>query len=226
LTRSDAALIGYRSEWPAPNTSESFITLLRPVLATNILSTCHLIEALKAEPIQYLVDWAAVCALTDSIGALSACLSLEGCFYMWSEDFDAPDQRARLATRAFVSRCRAFFRATQDHHKGIARSIVVTVDQDQNFPWATEFVRALGNLEDLSDGTDMRLEVVYKTPMPDCLVRGELRAGAVLENSFVGGFERAVIENMQDAGRGTEVPAVSMKALGESAFATHLGNLT
>jgi hypothetical protein len=120
LTCSNAGFIGHGVEWPVllhPSTSESSITFLRPILSTTILSTCRLfnseatsifarkLDALNAQPIRFLVDWASACALGGALSPLSACLGPMCCLSGWNK---SSDQRPSLAAQAFVSKCRDF----------------------------------------------------------------------------------------------------------------------
>jgi len=231
LTRTDADLIGHRLEWPAPiqpSTPESSITFLRPILCTDILLTCQLINseatptfarklnALKAQPIQYLVDWASGCALGDYLSALSACLGSEACRYTWDGAFH-PSDGISLAVRAFVSRCRAFSEATREDEDNGVQYMVVTLTHD-NTTIGADLALALRTFGENQTATAMHMDIVYKSPLPDSIIGEKIIGGFRMERMLKAEFDSEHPESRPSA--------VSLRALGKSAFATHLENLT
>jgi hypothetical protein len=95
-------------------------------------------------------------------------------------------------------------------------NVVITLDHDSKLT-CTEFEQVLSFFFDHNDDTLVRMEIVYKTPVPEEIVYGIVRGFAAVESVLAAHFG--------DKGLGTGPPAFSLRALGEAAFATHLRNL-
>lgn len=239
LDRTQALL--NKRKWPVPPLAQVYdsrINLIRPHTGTaiNILATCHTvyeeacpilrrkIQHAKSQPVRYLVDYSAACALVIPSSALQSCLGVPDAGF---------SHGANSAVKSFVKLCTDCVSPNTHIAENATQSgaglqdipaVEMTITHKSDVVYGIEVAETLGWLPCFNDFSPYRLVVVYKSPLPKIRLRtgDEIRDSSDHEELILQMVPRepAFGEQGSIACRGTFV-----RPLGEVAFERHVEGL-